>query len=158
MDSRPGVTDWIKQLEWKTILIGSIAVIVIVVAMATISSALADIILYSLYKRPFHFSLFPKTPDGVVIYSLGSNTYSEIFDRYYKSISLTIGLVASCLGYFFGGLITAKKAKSSFVLNGTLAGTVSAVLLLSWATPLYIVCTYLGALLVGRKKSKQAIQ
>jgi hypothetical protein len=148
----------IKQLEWKTIVIGSVIVLAIVIGLATITSALADIVLYSLYKRPFHLSLFPKTADGFVIYSLESKTYSEILDNYYKSISLTIGLAASVLGYFLGGFISAKKAKSSFVLNGTLAGVVSAVLLLSWATPLYIACAYFGASLASRQKLRQANQ
>ncbi len=61
------------------------------------------------------------------------------------------------LGYFFGGFITAKKAKSGFVLNGTLAGSVSAIILLSWATPSYIACAYVGSLLSSRKKTRQTI-
>jgi hypothetical protein len=148
----------INHIEWKTVLIGSIFIFLIITVMGTIASALADIILYSAYKIPFHFTLFPKTEHGFVLYSLESTGYSETLDRYYKSISLTIGLVVTILGYFLGGFITAKKAKLSFVLNGTIAGLISAVLLLSWVTPLYVVAAYFGALLARRKKSRQTIQ
>lgn len=147
----------IKQVELKTVLIGSAIVLLIVAGMVTINSALSDVILFSLYKRPFHFFLFPKTADGFVIYSVNSTTHSEILDCNYKLISLAIGLVASMLGYFFGGFITAKKAKSGFVLNGTLAGSVSAVILLSRAAPLYIACAYFGSFLGSRKKTRQTI-
>lgn len=148
----------LKQVEWKTILIGAVLVLLIVIALVTITSALADIALYSLYKRPFHFSIFPKTGDGFVIYSLDSKAYSETFDHYARQISLLIGLVASFIGYFLGGFVIAKKAKSSFILNGTIAASISAVLLLSWATPLYIAGAYFGATLASRRKSLQAIQ
>ncbi len=73
----------IKQVELKTVLIGSAIVLLIVVGMVTITSALSDVILFSLYKRPFHFSLFQKTVDGFVIYSVNSTTHSEILDRNY---------------------------------------------------------------------------
>ena len=148
----------IKDIQWKTVIIGSIFIFLIIIVMGTITMALADIILYSVYKIPFHFALFPKTGNGFVIYTLELNGYSETLDRYYKPITLTIGLFVTILGYFLGGFITAKKATLSFVLNGTIAGLISAVLLLSWGTPLYIASAYFGALLASRRKLRQAAQ
>ncbi len=147
-----------KRLEWKIIFIGSITTIVAVFVAGVIVSALSDIILYSLFKRPFQFSLFPKDADGFVIYSLDSAAHSDFLDHYEKTISLTIGLAVTVVCFFFAGFITARKAKSSAVLNGTLAGAIISVLLLSWATPIYIGFAYFGALLASRKKSRQTIE
>ncbi len=144
-----------KRLDWKSIFIGSIITVATVFVVRPIISAFSDIILYSLFKSPFHFTLFPKTGDGFVIYSLESQTYSAFSDRYEKTISLIIGFFVCVLCFFFGGFFTARKAKSSFVLNATIAGAISSVLLLSWATPLYAAFAYFGASLANRNKSRR---
>lgn len=142
-----------KHIEWKTLLVGSIATLIIVIVCIVISSTLTDLILFSIYGKPFHFSLFPKSSDGFAIYSIEPENWTEPFDHFHKLLSQVIGLIASVLGYFLGGFFTAKKAKSWLVFHGAIAGAVSAVVLLSRATPIYVAGAYFGAMLASRKKA-----
>lgn len=135
----------IKHLEWKTLLIGTVATFTFVISLVAIASYLTDIVLFSVQKKAIVFSIAPEQVDS---------KFDAYWQRFYEQWFWIISLVVSSLGFLLGGLVTGLIAKGRFVLHGTIAGAIVAIVFLSWATPISIAAASYGAVLAMHKKLK----
>lgn len=148
-----------KHIEWKTLLVGTIATLIIVITLVVTASTVADILFLSKYNKSYTFSIFEKD-GGFLNFSLDPNQpdagYASAFEKFYTKWFPFISLVLSSLGILLGSYLTGKIAKTRIVLHGVIAGTIIGVLSLSWLTPLGIAAaTLVQHWQIVRKHSKQ---
>lgn len=145
----------LKSIEGKTLLIGTLVTLIIVILLVTVVSLIADIVLLKVYNKDYSFSLLSKDDAGFFVLSLNpiqnDSGYVAAYEQFYKTWFPIISAVVSTLGFFSGGYLTGKLAKTHTVLHGIIPGAIITIIFLSWITPLNIAGSYGGALLAKRK-------
>ena len=147
-----------KSIEWKTLLIGLCATFIIVISLITVTSVIADTVLLKTHNKDYTFSIFSKDDFGFFTFTLNpkqtDSGYAADYEHFYRTWFPIISVAVSTFGFLLGGYVTGRLAKTRTVLHGSIAGSIIAIIFLSWITPICIASAYGGAVLASRK-SKQ---
>ena len=145
----------LKSIEWKALLIGTLATFVLVILLVSVASVIADIVLLKTHNKDYTFSFYSKDDGGFFAFSLNPKQndfgYAANYEHFYKTWFPIISLIVSTLGFLLGGFVAGRLAKTHTVLYGIIPGAIIAIIYLSWITPFSIAGAYGGAVLASRK-------
>ncbi len=89
----------LKSINWKALLIGTFATLILVLLLVAISSLTADMVLLKKYNKDYSFSLFSKEDAGFFVFSLSPKQndagYANAYEHFYKIWFTFISVIVS---------------------------------------------------------------
>jgi hypothetical protein len=151
MNTMPG---FFKSIQWKTLIIGTIAGVVAIAVLSIASTLIADYILLKSHNRPFTFSILSGNESGLLGFTMNDHEDARFemhYARFYEKWFPIISLILVTLALFLGGYVTGKMAKEKPAAHGIMVGTLNSIVFLTWLAPLGIAASWLGAALANKR-------